>query len=283
MKMVMISADDYEKLSNAKKESETKIESYKQCIAGYESRIKELTEERDKFKDQYRSSVAKRVLNSAYGVEQDICCRISKNLNASMFDKITQLSEENEKLKKESAEKSEWLKDKDETLDNLIIAHNKLEKEYKELKTKSVSFDCHKNLIEDNEQLADENRKLETKVTSFIRQLNDSDSMRYACENKLKALRQKYEAVLKANEKLAAENQRLTNDPEITKLNNELAALKKKHKDLNNAYKSQKNELTNRKKLLADVTTELNNIYEHMKAEASPIKMLAIDLRSFML
>lgn len=277
MKMVMISADDYEKLSNAKKESETKIESYKQCIAGYESRIKELTEERDKFKDQYRSSVAKRVLNSAYGVEQDICCRISKNLNASTFDKITQLSEENEKLKKESAEKSEWLKDKDETLDNLIIAHNELEKEYKELKD---CKDMYENKLKKSEVALKSVAIYKYAKDSFIKILR---SQAEEDANKMKELRQKYEAVLKANEKLAAENQRLTNDPETTKLNNELAALKKQYRDLNNAYKSQKNELTNRKKLLADVTTELNNIYEHMKAEASPIKMLAIDLRSFML
>lgn len=390
MKMVMISADDYDKLSNAKKEAETKIGSYKQCVAGYESRIKELTEELDKLKNAYRPASIKEVLNSAYGTEQDVCCRISNALNKSMFDKITGLSNENEKLKKESAEKSEWLKAKNEALDNLIIAHNKLEKENKELKASTVSFECHKKLIEDNERLADENEKLkdekqnlkcnnslfkeeienlkkeikelkfkkgcldtviytnkvhidrlakendelkatewiknneklanknhklEIKVSSLETELKDCkymyenklknteaslsaasidnrvndlfiETLRSQAEedaNKIKELRQKYEAILKANEKLAAENQRLTNNPETTKLNSELTALKKQYRDLNNAYKSQKNELSNRKKLLKDVALELNNIYEHTKTEASHIEMLAIDLRSFMI
>lgn len=232
-----------------------------------------------------------------------------------MFDKIAELSNENEKLKKESAENSEWLKVKNKALDNLTIAYNKLVKEHKELKSKSVSFDCHKKLIEDNEKLAEKNHKLEIKVSSLETELKDCKYMyenklknteatlhsiaidNHVCDsfiktlrsqaeedaNKMKELRLKYEAVLKANEKLAAENQRIANDPETIKLNNELMTLKKQYRDLNNAYKSQKNELTNRKKLLADVATELNNIYEHMEAEASPIKMLAIDLRSFML
>lgn len=232
MKMVMISADDYEKLSNAKKESETKIESYKQCIAGYESRIKELTEERDKLKDQYRSAVAKRVLNSAYGVEQDICCRISKNLNASMFDKISQLSDENEKLKKESAEKSEWLKAKNEALDNLIIAHNKLEKEYKELK------DC-KDMYENKLK----NTEVTLKSVAIDKYVNDSfiKTLRSQAEedaNKMKELRQKYEAVLKANEKLATENSRLANDENAIKLTNELIYFRKTALDNANAFKS---------------------------------------------
>ena len=233
----MISADDYENLLNAKKESETKIESYKQCIAGYESRIKELTEERDKLKDQYRSAVAKKVLNSAYGAEQDICCRISKNLDAAMLDKIISLSDEidnmlkeNEKLKKESAEKSEWLKAKNEALDKLTIAHNKLVKEYKELKAKTKIISVIKN----------EKYFLESCIGTQRSQLEE-----YA--NKTKELRQKYEAVLKANEKLAAENSYLTNDPEITRLNNELKTLKKRFIDLDNAYKSQRNELLNLK------------------------------------
>lgn len=271
MKMVAISADEYEKLKNEKKESETKIESYKQCIAGYESRIKELTEERDKFKDQYRSAVAKRVLNSAYRAEQAVCCRISKNFNESMFDKISRLSDEidnmlkeNEKLKKESAEKSEWLKAKNEALDNLIIAHNKLEKEYKEFKASSVSLDFHKKLIEDNEKLGEKNRRLEVKISALETQLEEckvtlkavaiDNNVKDSCiktlrnqaeedANKMTELRLKYESVLKANERLAAEYSRLANDLDITKLNNELTALKKRFKDLDNAYKSQRNEL----------------------------------------
>lgn len=219
MKMVMTSVDNYEKLLKAKEESETKIESYKQCIAGYESRIKELTEERDKLKDQYRGVVAKRVLNSAYGAEQDICCRISKNLDVAMFDKIIRLSDEidnmlkeNEKLKKESAE-----------IEKLKIKASSLETQLKDTKAtlKSVAIDKYVN-------------------DSFIKTLR---SQAEEDANKMKELRQKYEAVLKANEKLAAENSRLANDPEITRLNNELKILKKQYRDLNNAYKSQKNEL----------------------------------------
>lgn len=339
MKMVMISADDYEKLSNAKKESETKIESYKQCIAGYESRIKELTEERDKLKDQYRATVAKKVLNSAYGVEQDICCRISKSLDASMFDKISQLSDENEKLKKKSAEKSEWLKAKNEALDNLIIGYNKLEKEYKELKASTVSFDCHKGLIEDNEKLATENHKLKIEVSSLETQLKDckymyenklkntevalkaalidndvkdsfiktfrsqaEKTLRGQAEedaNKMKELRQKYEAVLKANEKLATEN---------TRLNNELNILKKHFKDLDNAYKSQKNELLKLKnkpiyvdyekikisyieavnekerleRELSDAAIKATKICINASASSDTIKTLAGDLEKYM-
>lgn len=260
MKMVVISTDEYEKLKNEKKESETKIESYKQCIAGYESRIKELTEECDNLKDQYRSAIAKRVLNNAYGVEQDVCCIISKSLNASMFDKTLELSEENEKL----AEKNHKLEIKVPSLETEL----KDCKYMYENKLKNTEATLH--------SIAIDKRACDS-IIKTLRSQAEEDA------NKMKELRQKYEAVLKANEKLAAENACLANNPETTKLNNELMTLKKQYRDLNNAYKSQKNELTNRKKLLADVATEINNIYEHMKAEVGPIKMLAIDLRSFML
>lgn len=197
MKMVMISADDYEKLSNAKKESETKIESYKQCIAGYESRIKELTEERDKFKDQYRAAIAKSVLNSAYGVEQDICRRISNSLNKSMADKVNELSEENKKLK-----------------DCKCMYENKLKNTEATLKAVAIDNNVNNSFIKTLRRQAEEDA------------------------NKMKELRQKYEAVIKANEKLAAENSRLANDENTIKSINELTYFRKTALDNANAFKS---------------------------------------------
>lgn len=204
MKMVMISTDDYEKLSNAKKEAEAKMESYKQCVAGYESRIKELTEELedsvneitnlndligslksdrtaknetikklekelDELKSKHSAAIAKKVLNSVYGTEQGICCRILNGLNKSMFDKITELSDENERL--------------------------------------------------------------------------------------------------------AAENQCLTNNPETTKLSNELNALKKQYRDLNNAYKSQKNTLYKLTKSSDDTIDVLRSEYICLYKDYERVKL----------
>lgn len=233
MKMVVISADEYEKLKNEKGESATKIESYKQCIAGYESRIKELTEELDELKCKYRDTIAKKVLNSAYGTEQDVCCRISNGLNVSMFDKITELSNENRKLEAKVSSLRTQLKD-------INYAFNEKEKLISVLKN-------------DN----------------YMRgQIIEGDA------KKIKELRQKYEAVLKTNEKLAVENQRLANDPETIKLNNELTALKKQYRDINNAYKSQKNALYKLTKSSDDAYDVLRSQYNFLHKDYERVILL---------
>lgn len=253
----MISADDYEKLSNAKKESETKIESYKQCIAGYESRIKELTEERD-------------------------------NFNSYITNKILQLTNENEKLKKKVSNQSE-------RIDELIVYKNKTIREKYELEVEASSL---RTQLKDTAYMYEnklKNREAALTAANIDNRANNSfiKTLRSQAEedtNKMKELRQKYEAVLKANEKLAAENSRLANDPKITVLNNELNLLKKQYRDLNNAYKSQKNELCKLKNepyddlkhKLEDIAGTIARIYNNSDESYNLLSMLAYDLKDYM-
>lgn len=299
MKMVMISADEYEKLKNEKKEAVDKLEAYKQCASGYESRIKRLAEELedsvneitnlndligslksdrtaknetikklekelDELKSKYSATISKKVLNSVYGTEQDVCCRILNGLNKSMFDKITELSNENEKLKKEIKE----LNCRIGLFETELLTKNatlgKLEKE-------------NKKLIEDNEKLGEKCHKLEVEASSFNAMFSDCGvALKEIIEGytkKIKELKQKYEAVLKSNEKLAAENQCLTNNPETTKLSNELSELKKQYRDLNNAYKSQKNTLYKLTKSSDDTNDVLRSQYSCLYKDYERVKL----------
>lgn len=193
----------------------------------------------------------------------------------NLRNKVEELEEENKRLKKESSEKSEWLKCKNEALDNLIPAYNKLEQECKRLRdnkgtsTNALTIqltsemkalkkelsgvnNAHNYLNKELIKTYAENNKLKDEIAGWKQKWEEGaretsslktqlEDTKYVLDTKNKQLSEtngKYRAALKSQKELADKLIAARSDDEKANLCREIALLKKLLKNEENAFKS---------------------------------------------